>query len=33
VTVFADEATIREAVHAVQQRRTGLADALRRAGD
>ena len=31
VTVFADEATIREAVHAVQQRRTGLADALRRA--
>jgi exodeoxyribonuclease V alpha subunit len=33
VTVFADEATIREAVHAVQQRRTGLADALRRVGD
>ena len=31
VTVFADEATIREAVHAVQQRRTGLADALRQA--
>ena len=29
VTVFADEATIRQAVHAVQQRRTGLADALR----
>lgn len=29
VTVFADEATIREAVHAVQQRRTGLAEALR----
>ena len=29
VTVFADEATIREAVHAVQQRRTGLANALR----
>ena len=29
VTVFADEGTIREAVHAVQQRRTGLADALR----
>jgi len=29
VTVFADAATIREAVGAVQQRRTGLADALR----
>jgi exodeoxyribonuclease V alpha subunit len=29
VTVFADEATIREAVHAVQRRRTGLAAALR----